>query len=134
MAIHSKTISISASAGLCMPKKIKDQRVLRASWIMNATSATCTRPSVRPLRHTKNAAMPISKNSTVHTGPNAQSGGVYAGHVSDAYHLPISGAVKSAPMPPAACGTKIATAKRNQSFIRSVIFIVYIWKNYARGA
>ena len=108
MASQRNTISISAPPGECRPKKIIDPRVLSTSWPRNMPKAIFTSLWFCPFFQTRNAAMPISANNVVQTGPNTHSGGLRAGLTIPAYQPAIDGAVKTEPIIPASSETTTA--------------------------
>src|ERR1051326_5288227 len=108
MASQRKTISTNAPPGLCRPKKIIDQSVLSTSWPRKIAKAIFTSLRSNPFFQTRNAAMPISANRVVQTGPNTHDGGLNDGLIIPAYHVGIEGAENTEPTIPASSQTTIA--------------------------
>src|SRR5690606_11930327 len=78
MASHNRTTSASAAPGRCSPKKRNDHA--RFSPSCNANRLSAVRAFSHPARRqTSHAATAMHANSTVHTGPNTQPGGVHEG-------------------------------------------------------
>ncbi len=126
MASQRNTISKSAPPGECRLKKIIDQSVLSASCATKIPNAIFTSLRSSPFFQTRNAAIPISTNNAVHTGPNTHAGGLSAGLMILAYQLAMDGAVKTEPMIPASSETTIAMMSLNMllSFMVILRFIV----------
>jgi len=82
------------------PKNIIDHSILRINCITNITSAILTFLLCNPFLHTRNNAIPISKNRVVQTGANTALGGVKDGLFSVAYQVGIAGVVKKEPIKP----------------------------------
>ncbi len=117
IAIHKNPISISAPPSECMLKKIIDQRVLSTSCRINTPSAIFTARFSSPLFHTKYAAIPIKRNSVVHTGPNTHDGGLKLGFAIVVYQPFTSVVVKIEPMIHASCETTIAMVSLSLLFM-----------------
>ena len=77
----------------------------------------------RPFLQTKNAAMPISANNVVQTGPNTHAGGLMAGLTISAYQPAMDGVVNTDPMMPASSETTIAM----MSFEKLLSFIIIFY-------
>ena len=65
----------------------------------------------------RNAAMPISANSVVQTGPNTHAGGLRAGFTIPAYQPAMDGVVNTEPIIPASSETTMAMMSLNVLFI-----------------
>ena len=127
MENHKASSSKKASPGWCKPKKIKDQRTFRTSWIQKIAMIFAFFQS--PLQNlfvqgfqvfpslvnkafltcqfffqTMNNDMPMRIKSIVQTGPKTHEGGFKAGLVKVEYQEAIAGIVKSDPIHPAICG------------------------------
>src|SRR3989344_6605092 len=72
---------------------------------------------------TRKSEIPISANNVVQTGPNTHAGGLRAGFASSKYQSDrTAGAVKNAPITPAASETAIAITNLKKLFIRIKLF------------
>lgn len=112
MASQRKTISTNARVGLWRPKKKRDQRTLSANCPTKSAMAVLTSFRVNPFSYTRNIAIPIMANNVVHTGPNTHAGGLNEGLMISLYQPVIAGAVKSAPMLPAASQMRMEEKRR----------------------
>src|SRR3989344_725999 len=108
MASQRNTISTSAPPGLCRPKKIIDQSVFKTNWPKKMPRAIFTSLRPSPFFQTRNAAIPISANNVVQTGPNTHAGGLRAGLTIPAYQPAMDGVVNTEPIIPANSDTPIA--------------------------
>ena len=68
------------------------------------------------LDQTKYREIPIKTNRIVHTGPKIQPGGLKPGLFKPAYHLLISGVVKTEPTAPASSQIIMLTNNFNKLF------------------
>ena len=93
-------ISINASIGFSIPKKIIDQRVFKTSCIENTTRAFFLM-SFFSDNHIMDTAIPMRINRVVQTGANIQLGGLNDGFTMPVYQPLIAGVVKIDPIIPA---------------------------------
>src|SRR3989344_5319997 len=124
MASQRNTISISAPPGLCSPKKIIDQSVFKTSWPRNMPRAIFTFLRSDPFFQTRNAAIPISANNVVQTGPNTHAGGLRAGLTIPAYQPAIDEVVNTELIIPASSETTMAIMSLNVLLIFINLFFV----------
>lgn len=120
MRARSARIVMSPYRGDCMPKKAIDQRVLSASWAEKMMTPCCTALLSSPFCTMRYRETPIRIYSTVHTGPNAQFGGVNEGFSSWAYHVGIAYMVKKEPITPARRGMAMQRIKSPAERIESL--------------
>src|SRR3954468_10847762 len=97
MATQSIAISTRASPGRLRPKNSSGHAALSASCAPYRVSAW--RDSCGFARHTSQAETAFPAYRTVHTGPNASSGGPHDGRSSDGYHVRTPAAVPAPPIP-----------------------------------
>ena len=109
IAIHNKTISITAKNGFWSPKKSTDHTMFKNNCTPNAKTAVLFSFFVIPRSQMRKSEIPIRINKVVQTGAKIQFGGLNAGLLIPAYHVLMEGAVKREPNSPAAWQIKMET-------------------------
>lgn len=115
IATQRTAISMSPARGDLNPKNITDHKTLRINWTAKMLRAILTLWSLRPLFHTRNAAIPINTNRVIQTGENTQLGGVNDGFSKFAYQVPTEVLVKMDPTKPAIWQMAIESASLTRS-------------------
>ena len=83
------------------PKNAYDHNMFNISWMKKIIKPSLTWNSLKPLRHIRNADIPISIYRRDQTGAKSQTGGVKAGFCSKAYQPGVDPREKNEPMNPA---------------------------------
>lgn len=125
---HKKIISTNAMPGFFIPKNRIDHSVFKNNCTPNKDKAIFTSFFFHPCCHTKKAAIPMSTNSVVHTGPNTQLGGLNEGLFKVAYQVGIEDAVKIEPITPAI--SESATKPRRGAIFFRVKKCFFIYRKY----
>ena len=121
IAAHSKTISINAYNGFCIPKNKNDHNILSNNWIPNKVKAILACFFLKPFSQTKYNEMPIKTYNVIQTGPKIQLGGLKIGFCKVRYQVETELEVNTEPIKAASKGIKIDIT----NFTKFIFFIFY---------